>query len=66
MLGNNSRLPNCLYTSSEIGKPDDIHKHIFLGLGDVECWLELVINSMNIDSNIDKSNDKEKNLYVLS
>ena len=44
ILGNNSQLPNCLYTSSEIGKPDDTQKHIFRGLGDVECWLELAID----------------------
>ena len=66
MLGNNSRLPNCLYTSSAIGKPDDAQKHIFRGLGDVECWLELAIDSMNIDSNIDKSDGRKKNWYVLS
>ena len=53
MLGNNSRLPNCLYTSSAIGKPN--------GLGDVECWLELEIDSMNIDSNIDKLDGRKKN-----
>ena len=61
MLGNNSRLPNCLYTSSEIGKPDDTQKHIFRGLGDVDCWLELAIDSMNIDGNIGKSDGKKKN-----
>lgn len=66
MLGNNSRLPTCLYTSSAIGKPDDTQKHIFRGLGDVECWLELAIDSMNIDSNIDKSDGRKKALYVLS
>lgn len=66
MLGNNSRLPTCLYTSSVIGKPDDTQKHLFRGLGDIECWLELAIDSMNIDSNIDKSDGRKKALYVLS
>ena len=60
MPSNNSRLPNCLYTSSEIGKPDDTQKHIFRGHGDVESWLELAIDSMNIDSNIDKSDGRKK------
>ena len=66
MLSNKNRIPNCLYTSSAIGKLDDTQKHIFQGLGDVKCWLELAIDSMNIDSNIDKSDGRKKNLYVLS
>ena len=65
MPGNNSRLPNCLYTSSEIGQPDDTKKQILQGLGDVECCLELAIDSMNIDSNIDKSDGRKKIVCFL-
>ncbi|XP_057823872.2 uncharacterized protein LOC131036087 isoform X2 [Cryptomeria japonica] len=66
MLGNNSRLPTCLYSSSV--NPDDTKawKHLFRGLENVECWLELAIDSMNFDSNIDKLDGRKKALCVLS
>jgi hypothetical protein len=38
----------------------NVQKHLFRGLGDVERWLELTIDSMNIDNNIDKSDGKKK------
>ncbi|KAH9302439.1 hypothetical protein KI387_014022 [Taxus chinensis] len=64
MLGNNSRLPTCLYSSS--ANPDDTKKHLFRGLENVECWLELAIDTMNFDGNIDKSDGRKKALCVLS
>jgi hypothetical protein len=38
----------------------NVQKHLFRGLGDVECWLELAIDSMNIDNNIDKLDGTKK------
>jgi hypothetical protein len=37
-------------------------KGLFRGLDDVECLVELVIDSMNIDNNIDKSDDNYKQI----
>jgi hypothetical protein len=38
----------------------NVQKGLFQGLGNVECLLELAIDSMNIDNNIDKSDGRKK------